>query len=147
MQDISIVEESIELLPRIGRSFFASVSSLSAPAGLTTAQSRAVAMLYHGGDMTMTEIAAGLGIGMPSASELIDRLEERGMVSRSVDQADRRRVILALTDDALPFAVQIHDLHRAQVRRALAALEPVEHSIFLKSLRALAAAIDTGPAT
>ncbi len=143
MQDIAIVEESIELLPRIGRLLFASVSSLPESHGLTMTQSRAVALLYHSGEMTMGEMAAGLGIGLPSASELIDRLEDRQMVVREQDPADRRRVVLSLTEDSLRFAVQIHDLHRERVREALAELEPDERPIFLKSLRSLTAALAT----
>ena len=92
----------------------------------------------------MGELAAGLGIGMPSASELVDRLESRGMVDRSVDPADRRRAIISLTEDSLEFALQIHDLHRAQVRTALERLEPGERPFFVKSLRALASALGTG---
>lgn len=147
MQDIAIVEESIELLPRISRLLFASVASLPESHGMTTTQSRAIALLYHSGDLTMGELASGLGIGLPSASELIDRLEARQMVIRTPDTADRRRVVLSLTDESLRFAVQIHDLHRERVREALATLAPAERPLFLKSLRSLANALQTNEST
>jgi DNA-binding MarR family transcriptional regulator len=146
MQDIAIIEEAIEILPRIGRAFAA-----SPPGGglspLSRAQSRAVTQLYHSGDLTIGEFAAGLGIGMPAASELIDRLAEQGLVSRTTDPSDRRRAIVSLTPAALDHAHQIHDQRRAQVRAALDQLEPEEHAVFLKALRALASAVGASEST
>jgi MarR family transcriptional regulator, organic hydroperoxide resistance regulator len=144
VQDIAIVEESIELLPLISRRLFATVADLPESHGLTVAQSRAIVLLYHAGDLTMGELASGLGISLPSASELIDRLEAQGMVERNQDPLDRRRIFVTLTDDSLRFGVQIHDLHRAQVRQAIGMLDPAERPVFLKSLQALASAL--GPA-
>lgn len=142
MQDIAVIEESIELLSQIGRLAFAQSSADREIKHLTVAHGKAVSLLYHNGERTIGEFAAGLGIGMPAASELIDRLEERGLISRSVDPADRRRTIIALSGDALDFAVEIHDKRRRQMRDALDRLEPEERPIFLKSLRALATALE-----
>ncbi len=141
MQDIAVIEESIELLATSGR--LASSAELPGDDGrsLSVAQAKAVALLYHNGELTIGEIAAGLGIRMPAASELIDRLEERGLVSRSVDPADRRRTIIELTDEALDVAVRMHDLRRNQIRAALDQLDPGERPVFLKSMRALAGAL------
>lgn len=140
MQDIAIVEESIELLAEIGRLASAPVPEDDTRA-LTAAQARAVALLYHHGELPIGEVAAGLGIRMPAASELVDRLEERGLVHRSVDPADRRRTIIELTDNALEVAVRMHDLRRSQIRTALEKLEPEERPVFLKSLRVLASSL------
>lgn len=142
MQEIAIVEESIELLPRIGQLISSSPAPGVAGGALTNAQRRAVSLLYHRGDLTIGEFAAGLGIGMPAASELVERLQDDALVFREVDPADRRRAIVGLTEQALDQAHQIHDQRRIQVRRALDQLEPDERPIFLKSLRALATALD-----
>jgi DNA-binding MarR family transcriptional regulator len=143
VQDVAFVEESIELLPQISRLVYSAISAHPEFGSLTIAQGKAIAFLYHEGEQTMGALAAGLGIGMPAASELVDRLEERELVRRTVDPADRRRAIVELTGEALAFARRMHDLRRRQVRAALAQLDPEEWPIFVKTLRALAVALES----
>ncbi|MEO9330274.1 MarR family winged helix-turn-helix transcriptional regulator [Gordonia aurantiaca] len=45
-------------------------------------------------------LAGHLGLNSASTTALVDRLEERGLVSRARDEKDRRRVILHVTEDA-----------------------------------------------
>jgi DNA-binding MarR family transcriptional regulator len=45
-----------------------------------------------------TDLAATLGVSKQAASALADTLVVRGYLTRTVDEADRRRVLLALTD-------------------------------------------------
>ena len=46
---------------------------------------------------SLSEVAAQLGIGLPSASTLVTRLVELGHVDRREDPAERRRTLLTLT--------------------------------------------------
>ena len=46
---------------------------------------------------SLSEVAAQLGIGLPSASTLVSRLVESGQVDRREDPSERRRTILTLT--------------------------------------------------
>jgi DNA-binding MarR family transcriptional regulator len=57
----------------------------------------AVKGLPEGRTATITTLAERLQIQHHSTVELIDRLEERGFVERSRDEADQRRVIIKLT--------------------------------------------------
>lgn len=49
----------------------------------------------------MSRLSTDLGISRPVASDLIDRLEAAGWVQRTADAADRRRVLVSLTDHAV----------------------------------------------
>jgi DNA-binding MarR family transcriptional regulator len=50
------------------------------------------------GDGPRQDLAAELGVSKQAVSQLIDTLVERGYVSRSPDDGDRRRISLTLTD-------------------------------------------------
>src|SRR4051812_3607546 len=50
--------------------------------------------LAAAGPLTVGEQAAHLGLGKATATELVDRLERRGLVARMRDDRDRRRVFV-----------------------------------------------------
>jgi DNA-binding MarR family transcriptional regulator len=54
--------------------------------------------LADAGPLTVGEQALHLGIGRATATELIDRLEAKGLVERMRDQRDQRRVFVWLTE-------------------------------------------------
>lgn len=71
------------------------------PFGLTPSQSRALGVIDRHGDTPprLSAIAARLDIAPRSATEVVDDLEERGLVRRSPDPTDRRAVTITLTDE------------------------------------------------
>jgi DNA-binding MarR family transcriptional regulator len=144
MQNVAVVEEIVELLPSIGRGLYATLMDDPEIGVLTLPQAKALIYLYNNGERSMSELAGGLAVSLPSASELVDRLVDRGLVEKTVDPADRRRVLIALTDSAIAYGRRIHDLRRAQARAALAAMPDDEQTCFLQTIRALAAALEPG---
>lgn len=144
MQTVALVEEIVELLPEIGRGLYATLMDDPDIHDLTLPQVKALIFLYNNGERSMTELATGLAVSLPSASELADRLADRELVVRTVDQADRRRVLISLTEPAIAYGRRIHDLRRAQARAALEAMPVAERECFVRSLRALAGALAPG---
>ena len=70
-----------------------------APLDLTPAQSRALRIIYKSEQpIRMGELAATLGVVPRSATGLVDALESAGLVERSVDPANRRAVLVRLTE-------------------------------------------------
>ena len=64
---------------------------------LTAAQLRTLLLLYTKGPCRMTEVAGSLGVTMATATGVIDRMVERGIVERDSDPDDRRLVICRLS--------------------------------------------------
>jgi DNA-binding MarR family transcriptional regulator len=67
---------------------------------LTLAQLRALVTLHVHGSQTIGGLGRALGVSEPTASLLVERLVRRGLVRRGEDAADRRRVLVSLTESA-----------------------------------------------
>jgi len=94
------------------------------------------------GALPMSRVAELLGCGLPTATGLVQRMEERGLVERVHDTDDRRVVLLRLTDDG---AAEIRDLNQARRQRmadALSHLSDAEREQLLTSILALRAAFE-----
>jgi DNA-binding MarR family transcriptional regulator len=64
--------------------------------GMTFSQRRVLRRLRHG-PRSAGDVAASLGISAPTLTRLLAKLEEHGYITRSVDTADRRKVLVELT--------------------------------------------------
>jgi DNA-binding MarR family transcriptional regulator len=56
-------------------------------------------LLEDGGEHSVKEIAAHLGLSLPAASRAVDGLIQRGYVTRRESAQDRRSRLIALTED------------------------------------------------
>jgi DNA-binding MarR family transcriptional regulator len=144
-EDDALVEAAVELLPGIGKALYRALSDIGTAHGLTPAQVKVLLHLGAHGQMTMSEIAAGLASSLPAASELVDRLVEAGHLVRAADPSDRRRVLIDASPAAAHVAAELRELRRAQMHLALARLSPEERPVFVKSLQALVAALTADP--
>ena len=115
-----LFERLFAIQPELRRSFHAAMSpafkdEFAELGGITVHQMEVVRRLLSGDEMTMREVADAHGIGPSGATQLIDRLEQRGLATRVRDPEDRRVQRVVPTDRA-------RDLNRrfkAQVNRAL----------------------------
>ena len=65
---------------------------------------------------TMSALAERLQIQHHSAVELVDRMEERGLVRRARGTADRRQVLVTATARGQTLLARLSAAHRAEVR-------------------------------
>lgn len=100
-----------------------------------------MSMLDKHGVVPMTRVAELLGSGLPTATGLVSRMEERGLIRRDHDTKDRRVVLVSLTDAG---AAEIRDLHETRQRRmaaAIAHLSATEQTGLLVAVRSLRSAL------
>lgn len=92
------------------------------------------------GAMTPSIVASRFGMSMPSASQMVGRLARRGFVRRVHDAKDRRRVLILVTPKARKFVVGFSAVRRAELRSAVAPLDPRTRRMLRDALAAA-----TGP--
>ncbi len=93
------------------------------PLGLTRSQWRVLVHLHRREGVSQTELAAILEIEKPTLGRLVDRLEEKGLIERRVDERDQRARRLAIADDTRPLIEQMETLAEAVHDDALAGLD------------------------
>lgn len=102
------------------RVFLAFSAEAAREAGLTPQQHQAILAIRGfapGSGMTLNDLAEQLLLKPHTAVELVDRLEEKGLVRRERDDQDRRRVFLTLTAPAEAVLETLSRAHYAQIRR------------------------------
>jgi DNA-binding MarR family transcriptional regulator len=102
------------------RRFFAFSERVAQTAGLPAQQYQALLAIkgHPGRDrVTVGELARELLVAHHSASELADRLAEKGLLVRLADERDRRRTLLALTAEAEGILSGMARTHLEELRR------------------------------
>lgn len=107
------------------RRFLEYSQSAAVEAGLTPRQHQALLAIKgfpRGLDVGIHDLAERLRVRHHSAVELVDRLEEAGLVVRKQDSTDRRRVLLRLTPAAERRLASLSAIHLEELRRMRPAL-------------------------
>jgi len=92
--------------------------------------------LLSGGARRVSDVAAALGISLPAASGLLDRLAAGGLVDRQRVARDRRVVLCELTDSGRQALNEVLRIGRMRLERVLTVLgvpdlETVERALDL----------------
>lgn len=103
---------------------------------LTMPQLRAV-MCLEEGPAHMSRLASALGVSLPSATGIVDRLVQRGLVQREEDPRDRRLVICELTSKGGQVTSSLYEADRAVLQQLLGSLAHEDLKIILQALNIL----------
>jgi DNA-binding MarR family transcriptional regulator len=95
------------------------------------------------GPMRMSQLAELTGTSSANVTGMVDRLVQRGVVTRVNDTKDRRVVLVSLTPAGQALFTEQGSLFKKHVRRLLAPLEPEERHEFV---RLMAKIYDAGTA-
>lgn len=68
--------------------------------GVNRTDGRCLDIIDQRGGVTAGELASAVGLTPGAVTTVLDRLEERGFVTRRRDPEDRRRVIVEMSDEA-----------------------------------------------
>jgi DNA-binding MarR family transcriptional regulator len=94
------------------------------------------------GPQSMGWVAERLGTGLPTATGLVTRMEERGLVERVRDGDDRRVVLVRLTETGAGELSELQATRRRRMAAALARLSAAEQDRLLSALRSLRSAFE-----
>lgn len=91
-------------------------------AGLTGQQHQALLAIRGGNLITVGDLAKNLLVAHNTAAELTDRMIGRGLLKREADSADRRRVLLTLTDNGERKLRALSKVHLQEIQTVAPAL-------------------------
>jgi DNA-binding MarR family transcriptional regulator len=117
-----------------------------APWEVTPSQLRALGTLMRHGPVRPSALAKHLGIAPRSATEVVDALEERGLVRRETDPDDRRATLVVVTDHGTEVARAIRGARAAEADRLFAGLDDADRAELERLLRLLLAEPEPTPA-
>jgi DNA-binding MarR family transcriptional regulator len=96
--------------------------------GLSPTLTAALATVDRYGPLTPSELAARERIQRPTATRLVARLEELGLLQRAADPVDRRSSLLSVTPQGRALLEALRGRKTAFLAHRLATLEPEERA-------------------
>ncbi|NLU68751.1 MarR family transcriptional regulator [Streptomyces sp. HNM0574] len=112
-----------------------------APVGVTPAQGRLLRTLArHGEPPRMADLAERLGVVPRQVTTLVDALEERGLVRREPDPANRRVTRIRLTDGGTDALKELRKARKSAAEELLAPLSSAQR----EELSGLLTLLDAG---
>jgi DNA-binding MarR family transcriptional regulator len=107
------------------------------PLHVSPSHGRALAVLLRHGPMRPGALAEHLRIAPRSATEVVDDLQQRGLVERAPDPADRRATLVNLTAAGTATGDAIRDARRSTAERFFADLSTADRAELGRILRQL----------
>jgi DNA-binding MarR family transcriptional regulator len=107
------------------------------PWDITPGQARALAVLMGHGVMRLSELSDHLHIAARSTTEVVDGLQERGLVVRRPDPHDRRATLVGLTDEGTSIGTAIRSARSAEAEKFFGTLSETDRAELARILRAL----------
>ncbi len=104
---------------------------------LTFAQARALMILAAQKALTVSQLGRVLSVGNPTASILVQQLVERGLVTRTEDETDRRQTIVRLSEKGAAIGTGRRKEREKQWQRWLSHLSDDELNALARGLSAL----------
>lgn len=92
------MQTSLVSLRRILRATEFNARSLAHATGLSVAQLVVLELVAAEDRVSPSSIARGAGVGHATATSLIDKLQRRGLITRTRGERDRRHVWVSITD-------------------------------------------------
>jgi DNA-binding MarR family transcriptional regulator len=113
---------------------------------LTFAQSQVLFFVGAHARCPMGDVAKAFGVTLPAITHIVDRLEEKGFLTRGAAPGDRRVYALGLTTTGRALVDELHTIQTRAMRQVLTKMSLADRRRLLKGLEALVgAAGDASP--
>ncbi|MEO1592565.1 MAG: MarR family transcriptional regulator, partial [Cyanobacteria bacterium J06632_22] len=117
---------TVRALVRSYQAFSAYSDAFVREYGLTPAQFDVIATLGNTAGLSMGEIGEQTLITKGTLTGIVDRLEKKELVKRTVPPENRRSVVVELTETGDELFEQVFPAHIADLKQRISALEPSE---------------------
>lgn len=106
---------------------------------ITLPQLLAMRYIWLHRNATVGEVAEGLDISYPSATNMLNRLVRKGLVTRHGNPADRRFVEVQLTEKGAHLTQQVEKERASRLMVLLERMPPQDRNALIQGLRAFVA--------
>jgi DNA-binding MarR family transcriptional regulator len=137
-----INDQILIALRRIVRAIDQHSRRLAQDFGLTGPQLVILRELVRNGEMHVAELAESISLSHATVTDILNRLEKRGLVSRERSRTDRRRVMVTAAERALALISQSPPLLQETFSRQLEKLQEWELTQTLSVLQRVALMMD-----
>jgi DNA-binding MarR family transcriptional regulator len=105
---------------------------------VTLTQFRTLVVLDRNGQLNLQGLAGLLDVNASTAMRMVDRLIAVGLVSRTENPANRREVILTLTDEGRRIVGEVMARRRDEISQIVMAMQTSHHEQLVAALQAFA---------
>lgn len=110
--------------------------------GLTGPQAMALKEVTSAGAITAGELARRISLSQATVTDIVKRLESRGLLRRTRDQVDKRRVLISVTARGEAVHASAPPLLQEKFLDRLHSLQDWEQNLLLASLQRIAELMD-----
>lgn len=138
--------QMLELLNSLGSSIFRQfLWQKASDLDLTYAQSQVLFRLAEHPGSHMGDVAKAFGVTLPAVTHIVDRLEEKGLVTRGDHPVDRRVYVLDLTRAGQALVEELEAIRLRGMEPVLARMSADDRRRVLTGLEALVDAAESVP--
>jgi DNA-binding MarR family transcriptional regulator len=114
---------------------------------LPSAQARLLATIEAQGEARIGDLAAVDHCSQPTMTTQVRRLEDAGLVSRTVDPGDARAVRIRITQQGMQTLNAVRRDRAAAIEPQLARLEPADHRVLAEAVAVLRRLLENAATT
>jgi DNA-binding MarR family transcriptional regulator len=140
--ELDLTNAALRAIRRILRAADQGGRRLAAETGLTPSQLLVLQEIERRGETTPSAIASSLQFGQATVTNLVDRLTAAGLATRRRSDRDKRKMLLAATDDGKAVLAAAPDMLQERFRDRFAALPAWEQAKILAALERLGVILD-----
>lgn len=131
------IEVLLKLAEQLFRELLPTVPREILEMDITMPQLKTLLLLFLNGSMRMSDLASDLGVTLATATGLVDRMVERGIVMRQSQPEDRRVVLCQLSDSGQMMVSRIWESSKNRSRELLESLDTAKLQTFSEILEAM----------
>lgn len=135
-------DELLVSLRKVIRAIDLHSKQLNKTSGLTGPQLLIMNEVAHTDGITASRIAQNVNLSPATVTNILDRIENRNLITRVRSQLDKRRVSLHLTEAGKQLLEQAPQPLQEHFIEKFSALEEWEQSLLLSSMQRIAAMMD-----
>ena len=126
-----------EIMPLILRKLIAATGEAAAQLDLSMTQAEVLSYLSERHETTMGELSDHISVSLSATTGVVDRLVQKGLVSRDRDETDRRVVRVRPTPAGDQLAIEVGKAKKAHAMAVLGALDESDRERVLEIMAKL----------